>query len=81
MEEKKRSKISKKISSIDCNICDQNFEGIKMLKKHIQDVHDGFKYHKCESCGKSFSEARNLMKHIQEFHAVQLKRGARVLHT
>ena len=43
-----------------------------MLKKHIQDVHDGFKYRKCDSCGKSFSEARYLMKHIQKFHENQM---------
>ena len=38
------------------------------MKRHIQAVHEGHKYHKCHSCDISFAQAGHLKTHIHTVH-------------
>ena len=53
--------MAKKIINV---ICGKSFSEAEILRKHINAVHNGQKYHKCDSCGKAFSISGNFVKHI-----------------
>ena len=54
---------SKKIRNLDI-FCSE----AKILKQHINLVHNGQKDYKCDSCGKAFSRANSLKIHIISVH-------------
>ena len=49
---------------VKCDSCGKSFSQARILKKHIDTVHNGLKDHKCDSCGKAFSDAQYLKTHM-----------------
>ena len=50
-----------------CEICSEEFNQNKLLKRHINNVHEADKYY-CENCGKDFSNISALKSHIRRIH-------------
>ena len=56
---------------MNCQDCEENFEGHAALKLHISVVHEGKKPNECPSCGKVFSKCTdgrvlkaNMIRHL-----------------
>ena len=53
--------------STQCPDCDRKFYISSAFRKHMKDVHFGFR-HNCEECDKSFSTKFNLKYHVNAIH-------------
>ena len=52
----------------ECPICDANFTGKGILKRHISTVHESKKPFKCSECEASFSQTANMRSHLSHVH-------------
>ena len=60
-----RVKLEKKFP---CEVCNKLFIEIRLVKRHMTEVHEGVRSHKCESCGKMFARKSNLKIHVDKVH-------------
>ena len=54
-----------------CGICEETFNGIDDLDKHISLKHVSLKYFPCKVCGMLFNNSINLGKHMMQRHPKQ----------
>ena len=50
---------------VQCNMCENRFESVSALEKHIKRHHVGHKTYDCESCTKRFVTKWRLKKHLR----------------
>ena len=54
---------------VDCNECGKEFMNIRLLKKHMANVHYGVDFN-CDECGQTFQQKASLGRHIASKHEV-----------
>ena len=53
---------------IRCVICNINYSSKRVLKEHVEYVHEGDNPHKCSQCKSSFTIKGRLTEHIRTVH-------------
>ena len=62
------TKSFKKLNRYPCNLCEKSFPKPRLLKRHVDSVHEGIKNFKCNFCEKAYSRSDHLKRHVQSVH-------------
>ena len=61
------ARVHEKQQTVNCPICEKEFNCLGSLKTHTQTSHDKIRY-QCDKCEKDFSVPNTLKDHLESFH-------------
>jgi len=62
------AKVSDRIPSILCRICNRSFTRTTHLRRHERAIHERAAGFSCQHCGRQFSQRANLTRHVRVVH-------------